>query len=175
MLIIYPVKLDSLLMIKKNNIHLRKKVLLSLNNPHSNKMAELFLLLTDYLLLFYSDGLTATDELTAADVVSNLSVKLNKSSCSRFNINRANVWDGALRGFKRSTYNPTFAMRVRFTDDVGQSEEALDTGGPTREFLTLLIDAMKTRRVFDGKDHSKYLSFDSKGNPISSHLYNFGN
>lgn len=50
------------------------------------------------MLLFYSDGLTA------ADVVSNLSLKLNTSSCSRFNINRANVWDGALRGFKRSTY-----------------------------------------------------------------------
>ncbi|XP_049926259.1 G2/M phase-specific E3 ubiquitin-protein ligase-like [Epinephelus moara] len=109
-----------------------------------------------------SDGLTAADELTAADVVSNLSLKLNTSSCSRFNINRANVWDGALRGFKRSTYDPTYAMMVRFTDDVGQMEEALDTGGPTREFLTLLIDAVKTRRVFEGKDNAKYLSFDSK-------------
>lgn len=52
-------------------------------------------------------------------------------------IDRANVWDGALRGFKRSTYDPTNAMMVRFTDDVGQMEEALDTGGPTREFLTV--------------------------------------
>uniref|UniRef100_UPI0037E860EC G2/M phase-specific E3 ubiquitin-protein ligase n=1 Tax=Semicossyphus pulcher TaxID=241346 RepID=UPI0037E860EC len=103
-----------------------------------------------------------SDELTAADVVSNLSQKLNTTSCSRFNINRANIWDGALRGFKRSTYDPTYSMMVKFTDDVGQTEEALDTGGPTREFLTLLMDAIKTRRILEGKDDAKYLSFDSK-------------
>ncbi|XP_059214157.1 G2/M phase-specific E3 ubiquitin-protein ligase-like [Centropristis striata] len=103
-----------------------------------------------------------SDGLTAADVVSNLSLKLHSRSCSRFNINRANVWDGALRGFKQSTYDPTYTMLVRFSDDVGQIEEALDTGGPTREFLTLLIDTMKTRRIFEGKDNAKYLSFDSK-------------
>lgn len=53
---------------------------------------------------------------------------------------------------------------VKFTDDAGLMEEALDSGGPTREFLTLLMDTIKTRRVFEGKDNAKYLSFDSKGN-----------
>ncbi|XP_053284289.1 G2/M phase-specific E3 ubiquitin-protein ligase-like [Pleuronectes platessa] len=105
---------------------------------------------------FYNDGLTA------ADVVLNLSQKLDTTSCSRFNINRANVWDGAIRGFKRSTYDPTYSIVVKFTDDVGLTEDAVDTGGPTREFLTLLMDSIKTRRVFDGKDNAKYLSFDSK-------------
>lgn len=59
-------------------------------------------------------------------------------------------------------------MMVGFTDDVGQMEEALDTGGPTREFLTLLIDAMKTWRVFERKENDEYLSFDSKGNLVLS-------
>ena len=146
-------------------IHLKNKCLIrSINNPHNNKEAELFLPLTDGLLLFYSDGLTA------ADLVSNLSLKRDSSSCCRFNINRANVWGGAIRGFKRSTYDPTYDMMVRFTDDE-QVEEAIDTGGPTREFLTLLIDATKTRRVFEGKDNAKYLSFDSKGNPVFSCFY----
>ncbi|CAB1459441.1 unnamed protein product, partial [Pleuronectes platessa] len=103
-----------------------------------------------------------SDGLTAADVVLNLSQKLDTTSCSRFNINRANVWDGAIRGFKRSTYDPTYSIVVKFTDDVGLTEDAVDTGGPTREFLTLLMDSIKTRRVFDGKDNAKYLSFDSK-------------
>ncbi|XP_072572064.1 G2/M phase-specific E3 ubiquitin-protein ligase-like isoform X1 [Paramormyrops kingsleyae] len=106
-----------------------------------------------------SDG---HDGLTAADIVSNLAHNLNKTSCSRFNINRANVWDGGFRGFRRSSFDPTCSMMVKFTDDAGLTEEALDSGGPTREFLTLLMDSIKTRRVFEGKDNAKYLSFDSK-------------
>ncbi|XP_034432618.1 G2/M phase-specific E3 ubiquitin-protein ligase-like [Hippoglossus hippoglossus] len=53
-------------------------------------------------------------------------------------------------------------MMVEFTEDVGLTEDAVDTGGPTREFLTLLMDSIKTRRIFDGKDNAKYLSFYSK-------------
>ncbi|XP_057184324.1 G2/M phase-specific E3 ubiquitin-protein ligase-like isoform X1 [Triplophysa rosa] len=102
------------------------------------------------------------DGLTAGDIVSNLAHHLNRTSCNRFNINRANVWDGAFRGFRRSSFDPTCSMMVKFTDDIGAMEEALDTGGPTREFLTLLMDAIKTRRVFEGKDNAKYLSFNSK-------------
>ena len=62
-------------------------------------------------------------------------------------------------------------MMVKFTDDVGLMEDAVDTGGPTREF-TLLMDSIKTRRIFDSKDNAKYLSFDSKGNPYLSPFYN---
>ncbi len=102
--------------------------------------------------------------LTAADILSNLSESINTSSCSRFNINHANAWDGALRGFKCSSFDPTTSLLVKFTDDIGRTEDAVDTGGPTREFLTLLMDAIKSRRFFEGKDDGKYLSFDSKGN-----------
>ncbi|KAI2647765.1 G2/M phase-specific E3 ubiquitin-protein ligase [Labeo rohita] len=65
-------------------------------------------------------------------------------------------------GFRRSSFNPTCSMMVKFTDDAGLTEEALDSGGPTREFLTLLMDSIKTRIVFESKDNAKYLSFDSK-------------
>ncbi|XP_062256916.1 G2/M phase-specific E3 ubiquitin-protein ligase-like isoform X2 [Platichthys flesus] len=103
-----------------------------------------------------------SDGLTASDVVLNLSQKLDTKSFSRFNINRANVWDGAIRGFKRSSYDPSYTIMVKFKDDAGLTEDAVDTGGPTREFLTLLMDSIKTRRVFYGKDNAKYLSFDCK-------------
>ncbi|KAL1249409.1 hypothetical protein QQF64_020414 [Cirrhinus molitorella] len=103
------------------------------------------------------------DGLTAADIMSNLAHNLDKTSCSRFNINRANVWDGALRGFRRSSVDPICSLMVKFTDDAGLTEESLDSRAPTREFLTLLLDNFKTRRVFEGKDNAKYLSFDSKG------------
>lgn len=123
--------------------------------------------LTHFCFVFSSDG---HDGLTAADIVSNLAQSLKKTSCCRFNINRANVWDGALRGFRRSSFDPTYSLMVKFTDDAGMTEEALDSGGPTREFLTLLMDTIKTRRIFEGKDNAKYLSFDSKGNTFVTFL-----
>ncbi|XP_049325030.1 G2/M phase-specific E3 ubiquitin-protein ligase-like [Astyanax mexicanus] len=100
--------------------------------------------------------------LAASDVVSNLSLKIDPTSFNRFNINRANVWDGAIRGFKRSAYNPSYDMLVKFSDDVGQTEDSIDTGGPKREFLTLLLDAIRTRRVFEGRSSAKYLAFNSQ-------------
>lgn len=54
-------------------------------------------------------------------------------------------------------------MMVKFSDDVGLAEEAIDTGGPTQEYLTLLMEAIRTRRIFEGKDYAKYLTFHSKG------------
>ncbi|KAL0973680.1 hypothetical protein UPYG_G00209440 [Umbra pygmaea] len=101
------------------------------------------------------------DGLTAADIMANLSMKITRTSASRFNINRADVWEGAVRGFKRSSYDPSTDMVVKFTDDEGQTEEGVDTGGPRREILTLLMDRLRSRRIFDGQEHSKFLTFDT--------------
>ena len=95
--------------------------------------------------------------------MSDLSLKIIKTSCSRFNINRANVWDGAIRGFRRASYNPLHDMLVKFTDDEGTTEDAVDTGGPKREFLTLLMDCLRTRRIFDGPENRRFLTFNSAG------------
>ncbi|XP_051990890.1 G2/M phase-specific E3 ubiquitin-protein ligase [Xyrauchen texanus] len=103
----------------------------------------------------------STDVLTSADIVSNLSLKIIKTSCSRFNINRADVWDGAIRGFRRASYNPSHDMLVKFTDDEGTTEDAVDTGGPKREFLTLLMDCLRTQRIFDGPANRRFLTFNS--------------
>ncbi|CAI5684391.1 unnamed protein product [Oreochromis niloticus] len=62
-------------------------------------------------------------------------------------------------------------MMVKFSDDVGLVEEAIDTGGPTREFLTLLMEAIKTRRIFEGKHHAKYFTFDSKAGDENEYFY----
>ncbi|KAL1277296.1 hypothetical protein QQF64_023969, partial [Cirrhinus molitorella] len=102
-----------------------------------------------------------SDAFTAADVVSDLSQKIIRTSCSRFNINRANVWDGAVRGFKRASYDPSHDMLVKFTDDEGTTEDAVDTGGPKREFLTLLMDCLRARRIFDGPENRRFLTFNN--------------
>lgn len=74
------------------------------------------------------------------------------------------MWEGAARGFKRASYDPSHDMLVKFTDDAGQTEEGVDTGGPKREFLTILMDCLRTRRIFDGPENRKFLTFDSAGN-----------
>ncbi|KTF74643.1 hypothetical protein cypCar_00046485 [Cyprinus carpio] len=91
-------------------------------------------------------------DITLPDIVANLSLPIDHKRVSRFNISRANVWDGAVRGFKRTTYSETCEMLVKFTDDTGVLEEGIDTGGPRREFLTLLMNHLKKRPIFDGPE-----------------------
>ncbi|XP_078023637.1 uncharacterized protein LOC117251931 isoform X2 [Epinephelus lanceolatus] len=104
---------------------------------------------------------TAVEEMTLPDIVANLSLPIDHKRVSRFNISRANVWDGAVRGFKRTTYSETCDMLVRFTDDAGVPEEGIDTGGPRREFLTLLMKHLKDRPIFDGPEGHRFLVYNA--------------
>lgn len=72
--------------------------------------------------------------------IENLALAIDHKKISRFNIARSNVWDGAVRGFKRGTFSENQDMLVKFTDDAGTFEEGIDLGGPRREFLTLLMN-----------------------------------
>ncbi|XP_029701347.1 uncharacterized protein [Takifugu rubripes] len=107
---------------------------------------------------------TAVEEMniTLPDIVANLSLPIDHKRVSRFNISRANVWDGAVRGFKRTTYTEKCDMLVRFTDDAGVFEEGIDTGGPRREFFTLLMRHLKDRPIFDGPDGHRFLVYNAK-------------
>ncbi|KAK0153295.1 G2/M phase-specific E3 ubiquitin-protein ligase [Merluccius polli] len=78
-----------------------------------------------------------------------------------FNINRSAVLDGAVRGFKRVSYNPTFQMFVMFSDDFGVDEEAVDLGGPRREFLRLLMEALAHSQMFEGREGKANLALES--------------
>ena len=53
--------------------------------------------------------------------------------------NRSSVWEGALRSFKRSSFDPRKTIFVNFADGAGIDEGAVDSGGPKREFLRLLM------------------------------------
>ena len=67
----------------------------------------------------------------------------------------------ALRCFKRKVFNPKRKLDVVFVDTVGQGEGAVDTGGPTREFLTLLMKALLRSGFFVGTEKS--LALDAVG------------
>ncbi|XP_077089990.1 G2/M phase-specific E3 ubiquitin-protein ligase-like [Siphateles boraxobius] len=109
---------------------------------------------------FQHTAMEETD-ITLPDIVANLSLPIDHKKVSRFNISRANVWDGAVRGFKRTTYSETCDMLVKFTDDTGVLEEGIDTGGPRREFLTLLMKHLKDRPIFDGPEGHRFLVYNA--------------
>ncbi|XP_034145240.1 G2/M phase-specific E3 ubiquitin-protein ligase-like [Esox lucius] len=100
-------------------------------------------------------------DIALSDIVANLSLPIDHKKVSQFNISRANVWDGAVRGFKRTTYSETCDMLVKFTDDTGVLEEGIDTGGPRREFLTLLMKHLKDRPIFDGPEGHRFWVYNA--------------
>ncbi|XP_051786206.1 G2/M phase-specific E3 ubiquitin-protein ligase-like isoform X2 [Erpetoichthys calabaricus] len=108
-----------------------------------------------------SDTTIEEVNITLPDIIANLSHHIDHGRVSRFSIARSNVWDGAVRGFKRTTYSETCDMLVRFTDDAGIFEDGIDTGGPRREFLTLLMNHLKDRPIFDGPTGQRYLFYNA--------------
>jgi hypothetical protein len=78
----------------------------------------------------------------------------------RNNVNtcRDDVIGSAIRAFERPSFDATRALNVRFAGEDGQ-----DTGGPTREFLTLVMKAIKEMGIFEGPDNQKRIVIDYKG------------
>ncbi|XP_051784646.1 G2/M phase-specific E3 ubiquitin-protein ligase-like [Erpetoichthys calabaricus] len=95
------------------------------------------------------------------DILENLATQIKSEKVSQFNINRADIWDGALRGFKCSSFDPAHTILVKFSDNTGYMESGIDTGGPKREFLELLMQHVKNRTLFEGRETEKYLTCDS--------------
>ncbi|XP_078029666.1 G2/M phase-specific E3 ubiquitin-protein ligase-like [Epinephelus lanceolatus] len=98
---------------------------------------------------------------SAQEVLLNLASQIDSNQRCRFSINRSSVLDGALRGFRRMSYNPRYQMCIKFSDDLGMDEEAVDLGGPRREFLRLLMEALALSPMFEGRDGKLNLALDS--------------
>lgn len=93
-----------------------------------------------------------------------ISSRVNHDSTVRFNIIRRSVWDGASRAMSRSNFSPQKKVDVKFTDDYGISEGAVDNGGPTREFFRLCLHEIKDKiGIFEGPSDSKVLTCNSRG------------
>lgn len=101
-----------------------------------------------------------------------ISFRVNTDSAVRFNIMRRSVWGGASRAMGRSNFAPERKVDVKFTDDYGTSEGAVDNRGSTREFFRLCLCEIKDRiGIFEGPTDAKVLTCNSKGtyNYIVSH------
>lgn len=102
--------------------------------------------------------------MTLERIMEQISSRVNNDSTVRFNIVRRSVWDGASRALGRSNFSPEKKVDVKFTDDYGISEGAVDNGGPTREFFRLCLHEIKDKiGIFEGPPDAKVLTCNSKG------------
>ena len=68
-------------------------------------------------------------------------------------------------------YSPQNRMSVKFTDDAGISEGAVDEGGPRHEFLQLLISHLAEESpLFIGPSQAKNLNCLSAGAYVLANL-----
>ena len=100
-------------------------------------------------------------DVTLKEILADLSKVLTNDEISKFNISRNHVWEGAKRALNRKSFQPHKKISVKFTDDIGLSEGAVDLGGPTREFFSLVTEWLLNCPLFFGKETSKFLSLNA--------------
>ena len=74
------------------------------------------------------------------------------------NVTREEVLDGARRGFRRATFNNKHTLSVKFSGEAG-----IDDGGPTREFMRLVLKALLDSHLFEGRENCKMLAVNISG------------
>ena len=82
---------------------------------------------------------------------------------SRVNCLRGEEFQCAARAFNRSSFDPYAKLDVVFVDGDGVAEGAVDEGGPTREFCTLLIHQIQNFFISEGPEGNKTLALNSVG------------
>ncbi len=100
--------------------------------------------------------------ITAKEILRNLCEVLMYDEISKFNISRNHIWEGTKRALDRKSFHPRNKISVKFTDDIGVSEGAVDLGGPAREFFTLVTEWLVNSQLFFGTETSKLLSLNAK-------------
>ncbi|XP_032363460.1 G2/M phase-specific E3 ubiquitin-protein ligase [Etheostoma spectabile] len=81
-------------------------------------------------------------------------------SSNQINVCRYNVFLCSLRSFKLRSFNPEAKLNVVFVDEDDNGEGAVDQGGPTREYLRLLMRAVHQSNIFEGHEKDRQLSLD---------------
>lgn len=80
------------------------------------------------------------------------------------NVRRRFVFLDGLKKIGRSSFVPSHPLSVKFADEFGKSEGAVDQGGPTREFLRLAISQMfDSSKLFGGSEKGKVFIFNQEG------------
>jgi len=79
------------------------------------------------------------------------------------NVDRNSAFECFLRAYNRPQFCALRKIEVTFVDVDGCSEGAADGGGPTREFLRLLLKDISSSELFTGPPKQRLLDLNSAG------------
>ena len=97
------------------------------------------------------------DKQSLHDILVEQNSNINPTQISKFNICRSHLWEGAVRDLNRKSFSPAHKVSIKFTDNVGVAEGAVDSEGSMREFFTLIIFSLSSQ-LFCATEREKYLS-----------------
>ena len=83
-----------------------------------------------------------------------------------------NLEDGIAK-MSRSRFDASRPLSVKFADELGSSEGAVDLGGPTREFLRLAVQEAFSTNAFIGTASSKVIVIKWVVNKTLQHILRF--
>ena len=105
-----------------------------------------------------------TKDTTQRNVVKELMDKIDTTKdTTQLNVIRGKVLDGARRAIKRPSFDPERPLSLKFMDDGGSSEGAVDEGGPRREFFTLALRELNGGNMFAGPTREKFIIPNHRG------------
>ena len=71
---------------------------------------------------------------------------------NRVTVRRKHIWRDAIRALSRPTFDPCRRVQVTFV-----GEEAVDGGGPSREFFALALQELaEDGSIFQGSQHNRF-------------------
>lgn len=79
-------------------------------------------------------------------------VSFDSDWANRISIRRNHIWKDAIRAISKPGFNPNRNVHVSFV-----GEQAVDEGGPNREFYTLALQKMSEHcSILQGPQHSRF-------------------
>ncbi|XP_041854877.1 G2/M phase-specific E3 ubiquitin-protein ligase-like [Melanotaenia boesemani] len=116
----------------------------------------------------------AMNEVNLQTILSKLVRGVDFSMCptsNQINVCRHNIPQGSLKAFQRQRFNPKAKLDVVFVDEEMNAEGAVDEGGPTREFLRLLLKAIHGCCVFEGHEKDRHLALSTEALETKMYLF----
>lgn len=108
--------------------------------------------------MFYRQGSKFRRDIST--IIVELGFQIIKKS-KRLYINKADIWNSALDGFRNQKFNPSYTIEVAYVNE--NDNFGREHPGSKHEFLSLLMQHLENSAVFEGS-LSKNLSLNSQGN-----------
>ncbi|XP_004478239.1 G2/M phase-specific E3 ubiquitin-protein ligase isoform X3 [Dasypus novemcinctus] len=89
-----------------------------------------------------------------------------KKKTKRLYINKANIWNSALDGFRNQNFNPAYSIEVAYVNE--NDSFGREHPGSKQEFLSLLMQHLESSSLFEGS-LSKNLSLNAQA--LKENLY----